>query len=428
LARLTAANFPTIAPMTPSRRDFRLTRSAALVLVGALLAGPAAGVEDLPAYPPPLAEDLSRSDARPETPAAESPVSVTIVPRGAAALPRPLPPGATAQLRVVVRNSGTKAITGLTLAARVAGLKPEASPGWQTEAETLVAALARLNAGAAVERRLSLLVEQAPPAPGISRRISVEARSGNAALATAEFLLPVADCAAAYHARLAAIRTGALQAVKAEADAVRKSDPSFPYSRLFPTVGGRNSELAKVERLATAFVHRAGADSVLAGEDLSFNFRLWASDLTAYTSQNKNPALCSGALALVDRYRKNIAPTTNRIEAVRAAAASALELARKSTGATPSDNLARVAERALEKAGLTTRVPENSALAALTAARASLDPERKLEPEATEALSVAETAAVLAAAAARAEKFAAAIHAMLAAISLAARETCVCAY
>ena len=414
--------------MTLSRRNVRLTRSAVLLLVGALLAGPARGAEDLPPYPPPLSEDLIRPDTPPEAPVPSSPLTITIAPTGVAASVRPLPPGATGQLRIVIRNTGTKPITGLTLAARVDGLKPEVSAGWQAEADALVATLARLNAGASVERRLSLLVEKAPPAPGISRRISIEARSGNAALATAEFTLPVADCAAAYHARLGAIRAGALQAVKAEADAIRKSDPSFPYSRLFPTVGARTGELVKVERLATAFVNRAGADSVLAGEDLNFNFRLWASDLTAYTSQDKNPALCSGSLALTKRYRQNIAPTTNRIEAVRTAAASALELARKAADAEPGEDIVRVAQRAIDKAGLTATNPTSSALTALSAARSSLDPDRKLAPEALEAVSMAETAAVLDAAAARVERFSAAIDAMLSAIGDAASETCVCAY
>jgi hypothetical protein len=408
------------------RRDVRLTRSAALLLMAALAAGPAPAAEDLPPYPPPLSEDLSR--ARPEA-AAASPLIVTIEPLGVAASGRPLPPGAAVQLRIMLRNRSARPISGLALAVRIDGLKaPEALAGWQAQADALVAALARLNAGAAAERRLSLLVDKAPPVPGISRRMVVEARSANAAPATAEFALPVADCAAAYHARLAAIRTGALQTVKAEAEAIRRSDPTFPYSRLFAAVGGRSGELPKVERLATAFVNRAGADGEMAGESLSFNFRLWFSDLNAYTSQARNPALCSGARLLVERYRKNIAPITNRIEAVRGAAASALELARKAADAEPGDHIVRVAQRAIEKAGLSAASPTSSALAALAAARASLDPDRKLAAEALEAVSVAETAAVLDAAAARAERFAAAIDAVLAAIGDAARETCVCAY
>jgi hypothetical protein len=410
--------------MSALRRALRLARPAALLAAGALTVAPAQGADELPAYPPALSADLTRAETQPAELA--SPVTVTIAAIGAAGS-RPLPPGAVAQLRVVVRNEGERAITALTLAARGEGLSAEASPGWQADAAALVTVLARLEPGATVERYLSVVVDSAPPAPGHSRPVSISARAGDATLATAELAVPVADCAAAYHARLAEIRAGALQAAKAEASTIRRSDPAFPYSRLFRTVGGRTGELAKIERLATGFVYRAGADNVLAGEDLSFNFRLWASDLTAYTGQQTNPALCSGSLALVERYRRNIAPTTDRLEAVRAAAAAALELARAATGAAPGDDLARVAQLAIAKAGLALPVSENSALAALTAVRTALDPDA-LASEAAEALSVAETAAVLAAAAARGARFAAAIDAVLDAISLAARESCVCAY
>ena len=113
---------------------------------------------------------------------------------------------------------------------------------------------------------------------------------------------------------------------------------------------------------------------------------------------------------------------------MRTAAASALELARKAADAEPGEDIVRVAQRAIDKAGLTATNPTSSALTALSAARSSLDPDRKLAPEALEAVSVAETAAVLDAAAARVERFSAAIDAMLSAIGDAARETCVCAY
>ena len=161
---------------------------------------------------------------------------------------------------------------------------------------------------------------------------------------------------------------------------------------------------------------------------MRFNIVRWASDLTAYSAQPMNPALCSGAEQLVVRYRDTIAPTSRRIEATRAAALNALEAARNASGAEPGEDLARIVRRAIEKAGL--KVPDETAspLAALASARASLDSEKKPDAAQMETLSLAETAAVLAEAAKRVGKLSGSIDATLAAIATAAKETCVCAY
>ena len=237
-----------------------------------------------------------------------------------------------------------------------------------------------------------------------------------------------ADCASAYHAKISTLRAGALQAGKNEADAVRRSDAAWARSRGFATTGARTGPIANAERLAAYFLAQSGADAELGRDPLRFNIVRWASDLTAYSAQPMNPALCSGAEQFVVRYRDTIAPTTRRIAATRAAAASALEAARKAIDAGPSEDLARIIRRAIEKAGL--KLPEESAspLVALSSARASFDSEKKLEPTQLEALSLAETAAILAEAAKRVEKFSSSIDATLAAIADAAKETCVCAY
>jgi hypothetical protein len=259
-------------------------------------------------------------------------------------------------------------------------------------------------------------------------RIAIEARAEDGSSASAELTLRTADCAGAYHARISALRTGAIQTAKNEADAIRKSDPTWPRSRSFAATGVRTGPVASAERLAAYFLAQGGADAELGRDPLRFNIVRWASDLTAYSAQPMNPALCSGAEQFVVRYRDTISPTSRRIEAIRAAALNALEAARNATSAEPGEDIARIVRRAIEKAGRKAPDEAASPLAGLSAARALLDPEMKPDALQMKALSLAETAAVLAEATKRVEKVSGAINATLAAIATAAKETCVCAY
>ncbi len=386
----------------------------------------------LPSYPPALSQDLAPPPAVPTPSSAPLPaapgLAVTVIPLGVAAGGKPLPPGATAALNVVVRNGGPDALARIVLTARADGFKPEPTSAWRIEGNSLVADLVRVGPGATFERRLVLLVERAALFPGTTNRIAIEARAEGGPTTSAELTLRAADCAGAYHARISALRTGALQTAKNEADAIRKSDPAWPRSRSFPATGARAGSIANAERLTAYFLAQGGADAELGRDPLRFNIVRWASDLTAYSAQPVNPALCSGAEQLVVRYRDTIAPTSRRIEATRAAALSALEAARNASGAEPGEDLARIVRRAIEKAGL--KVPDETAspLAALSSARAALDSEKKPDAAQMETLSLAETAAVLAEAAKRVGKFSGSIDATLAAIATAAKETCVCAY
>jgi hypothetical protein len=339
-----------------------------------------------------------------------------------------LPPGATAVLNVMVRNGGPDALARIVLTARADGFKPEPASAWRIEGNSLVAELVRVGPGATAERRLILLVERAALFPGATNRIAIEARAESGPIASAELSLRTADCAGAYHARISVLRTGPLQTAKNEADTIRKSDPAWPRSRSFPATGARTGPIANAERLAAYFLAQGGADAEFGRETLRFNVVRWASDLTAYSAQPMNPALCSSTEQLVTRYRETIAPTSRRLEATRTAAQNALEAARNASGAEPGENLARIVRRAIEKAGL--KVPDEtvSPLAALSSARTSLDSEKKPDAAQMETLSLAETAAVLAEAAKRVEKFSGSIDATLAAIATAAKETCVCAY
>ena len=420
--------------MPLQRCDLPLIRAMVLALLGTATFGlsSARAQQDLPPYPPALSQDLVPPPAAPAPSSAPLPaapgLALTLMPLGVAAGGKPLPPGTTAALNVMVRNSGPDALARIVLTARADGFKPEPTSAWRVEGNSLVADLVRVGPGATAERRLVLLVERAALFPGTMSRIAIEARAEGGPSANAELTLRTADCAGAYHARISVLRTGELQTAKNEANAVRKSDPAWPRSRSFPATGARTGAVANAERLASYFLAQGGADAELGRDPLRFNIIRWASDLTAYSAQPMNPALCSGAEQFVVRYRDTIAPTSRRIEATRAAALNALDAARKASGAEPGEDIARIVRRAIEKAGL--KVPDDtvSPLAALASARASLDSENKPDAAQMETLSLAETAAVLAEAAKRVGKLSGLIDATLGAIATAAKETCVCAY
>ena len=412
--------------MPSPRRDHALIRAlaaAGLLALAGLFAANTRAEEEPPPYPPPLSDELAPPAAVVSTPN----LVVTISPLGAARDGKPLPPGAQVQIAAQVRNSGPVPLARVVLVARVEGLKLDAGSGWRLEGETLVAELPRLAAGATLERRFTVRIERAAPLPGATLRVVVEVRSDGGEVVNTEAVLKAADCAAAYHARFNGIRTGLIQDAKNEADAIRKVDPTWPRARAFAALGGKTGALANAERLAAYFLAQGGADGEFGRDPLRFNFVRWASDLTAYTSQTQNPALCSGAAQVVARYRDLIAPGTRRIETVRAAAASALDLARKATGAEANDDLVRVVGRAIEKARL--KLDDGKPpLAQLAAARAALESDRKLDPAELEALSTSETAAVLAEAVKRIDRLGDKISGVLAAIATAAKEDCVCAY
>jgi hypothetical protein len=420
--------------MLLQRCDLPLIRAMALALLGAATLGAtgARAQQDLPSYPLALSQELAPPPAVPAPSAAPQPaapgLALTLTPLGVATSGKPLPPGATAVLNVIVRNGGPDVLARIVLTARADGLKPEPTSAWRIEGNSLVADLVRVGSGATAERRLVLLVDRAALFPGAANRIAIEARADFGPIASAELSLRTADCAGAYHARISVLRTGVLQTTKNEADAIRKSDPAWPRSRSFSATGARTGPIANAERLAAYFLTQGGADAEFGRETLRFNIVRWASDLTAYSTQSMNPALCSGTEQLVTRYRDMIAPSSRRIEATRAAALNALEAARHSSGAEPGENLARIVRRAIEKAGLKVPDETSSPLAALSSARASLNSEKKPDAVQMETLSLAETAAVLAEAANRVEKLARSIDATLAAIATAAKETCLCAY
>ncbi len=358
---------------------------------------------------------------------ADDKLSVRLSPRGLAAGDKPLPPNATASVRVIVQNNGTSPLTRIHLKAAIEGMKADNLAGWRVDGSSFSAEIARLASGEKIERSLNARVDAPPPAPATAR-ITVEARSENGGNANAEARIPIADCAGAYRGRLASVRTDQIAAVKKLAEDVRKPEPGLPRGRIFPSTDARTGPLANAERLAAQFASTAGADSELAKEGMRWLVLRWTAELGNYVAQDKNPGLCTGVTELLPIYRNSIAPLMRRLEAIAASAKTALAAAHEETKA-EDDNIARMARRIAGKAGVEGIEDGASVFAILSKTRDFLaDKDKKLEADDARALSLTETAAWLAAAGKRADGLAAAFNGTLSAIAVAHKNTCVCAY
>lgn len=354
-------------------------------------------------------------------------LSVTLSPRGLAAGDKPLPPNATASVRVIVQNNGTSPLTRIHLKAAIEGLKADNLAGWRVDGSGFSAEVARLAAGEKIERSLNARVEAPPPAPATAR-IAVEVRSDDSGNANAEVRIPIADCAGAYRGRIAPIRAGEIAVVRKLAEEIRKPEPGLPRGRFFPATGARQGPLANAERLAAQFAAAAGADTELAKEGMRWLVLRTTAELGNYVSQDKNPGLCTGVTEFLTIYKNSMVPLTRRLEAISAAAKGALAAAREATKA-EDDDLAGMARKIASKADV--EGTENGApvLAILAKTRSFLaDKDKKLETDDARALSLIETAAWLAAAGKRADGLAAAFNGTLSAIAAAHKDTCVCAY
>lgn len=358
---------------------------------------------------------------------ADDKLSITLAPRGLAAGDKPLPPGAAASMRVIVQNDGTSPLTRIHLKAAIEGLKAENPAGWRADGGGFSAEIARLGPGDKIERSFNARVD-APPLTPATARIAIEARSNDGGNADTEARIPVADCAGAYRGRLAPIRADQIAAVKKLAEEIRKAEPGLPRGPIFPATGARQGPLANAERLAAQFAAASGADTELAKEGMRWLVLRWTAELGNYVAQDKNPGLCTGVPELLPIYWNSIAPLTRRLEAISAGAKTALAAAREETKA-EDDDLARMARKIADKAGVEGIEENASVFAILAKIREFLsDKDKKLEADDARALSLTETAAWLAAAGKRADGLGMAFGGTLAAISAAHKETCVCAY
>jgi len=358
------------------------------------------------------------------TPLHAQPIELTVTPAGSAATGRPLPPGAMPALNIRVRNDGQSALAPVEISVRLEAIASTKMEGWQLQGDRLQTTIKSVAGGASAERTLRLRIETAPLEVS-SARVLVEAKGPDGKAVGAETSLQVADCAGAYRVRLAGLRETLSLPVRDAAEEMRRGDPALP-ARQFPYVGKRNSELARLERLAAVFTARRGGDAQMATEWFRYMIARWASELNAYTSQPANPGLCANNYYQIAGYRQGLLPITKHIDATRAAAEKALEFARKESGESGgADEIVRVL---LKAAGIDAAPESAPALTALAALRASLRNGQRLEPDMIKKLSAAETAAWLVDADRRGQKLIDAIEQTLATISTAHKETCVCAF
>ncbi len=352
-------------------------------------------------------------------------IELTVTPKGNAAAGRPLPPGALPVLSIALRNNGKTALGPVEISVRLEAITAAKTEGWRQQGGVLRNSIRSVPASAGVERMLRLRVDTAPPEPS-NARVLVEAKGPDGKAVSAETSLRVADCAGAYRTRLANLRESLSEPMRDAAEDMRRGDPALPLGRQFPYGGKRNSELARLERLAAAFAARRGGDAQMATEWFRYMILRWESELNAYTSQPANPGLCANNYYQIAGYRQGLLPITKHIDATRAAAEKALELARKESGERGGTD--EIVRALLKSAGSEPDSNGTHVLAALAELRASLRNGQRLEPDMIENLSVAETAAWLADADRRGQKLVQAIEQVLSAIAAAHKETCVCAF
>ncbi len=160
----------------------------------------------------------------------------------------------------------------------------------------------------------------------------------------------VRNCAGHFHAELAALRAGALAQVRAalrhasrpmpgrpgrwifrphhtelaaRSRAGRKPSPSFAAGETGPAV-------QPVFRLAAHFVRYRGADvSLTRRGKLGWVTRRVSADLRNFTGQPLHPAICSGALFMMDYFSGKLGRFRRRLATVKARAAEALTIARQ---------------------------------------------------------------------------------------------------
>jgi hypothetical protein len=351
-------------------------------------------------------------------------LELTVMPARHSVANRPLPPGATPVINVILRNTGKSSATPVQLSVRVESVSFAISEGWQRQGDRFLTTIKSLAPNASVERPLRIQVETAPLEIA-NARVLAEATGPDGKTVNAETTLRIGDCAGAYRARLASLRENLSVPVRDAAEEMRRGDGALPLSRQFPYSGKRNSELARLERLAAAFTARRGGDAQMASEWFRFMIQRWGSELNAYASQPANPGLCANNYYQIAGYRQGLLPITKHIDTTRAAAERALELARKESG--ESGSVDEIVRSLLRTAGVEAAA-NGTALAALSALRASPPNGQRLAPEMIEKLSAAETAAWLADADKRGQKLIDAIEQVLATIAKAHKETCVCAF
>lgn len=352
-------------------------------------------------------------------------LSVSFVPRGAAAKEKAIPVAGVAGGDIVVKNDGDKPLTKVRLLAKLDLLALANKGEWKAEGEDYVLEIPEIKAKSEIKIPLSLRVEAAPLPPGRKAQIVIEAKSGDVT-AQAQGGLQVADCATAFHAELTRIRIGPLAEIRTIADDYRKPDLTLPRGRFFRVVP-RKGDLGNLDRIAAGYQARMTANPEFGSEGMRYTIARWTNELRDYTGQEVNPGLCAGNYYMISGIRQTISPVTGRLDAPRKAAERALNLLRKETSAKDDEDLVKIALRVAENAGAKIENPPATAFAILERARDLLK-DKPLPEDQLALLSLVETVAWIDAAGTRADKFAGAIENTIKGFSDAQHATCTCAF
>lgn len=356
-----------------------------------------------------------------------SKLTVTISPQGNAAKDRPLSAGGSALLKITVRNETKDSAGPVTLRAVFPNQKADAQPELVVEGDALGGEIAKIEAGASVERNVRVRIVRAP-FPAAKSEVTIEARVGEQAAGSAKASLLIADCIGTYREKLGVLRAGILQEVRDAADAMRRADPSLPAGRAFPMTNARKGDVLNAERLAAPLSARGAADAQMSTEWMRFTISRWVSELTSFSNQPSNAGMCANNYYQIAGYREGLQPITKRLEAFRNSSEQALAAARTTANIDGTANPHAIVLKIADAAGVQGVDPNANVFALLGAVRGALARGAKLEPQQMEALSLAETAAWLGETDKRGQALNGAIEKVLSTIGSVHKESCVCAF
>lgn len=354
-------------------------------------------------------------------------LTVTLTPEGSAAKDRPLPVGATAGLKITLRNETRETAGPVSLRASFPNPQVDGQPELAIEGESLSGEIAKIDPGASIERNIRVRILRAP-FPAAKSGITIEARAGDRVSGSARTEILIADCVGSYREKLNVLRSGILNEVRDAAEAMRRPDPALPGGRIFPMTNARKGELMTAERLSMPLAGRQAADLQMTTEWMRFLISRWISELTNFSNQPSNPGMCASNYYQIAGYREGLQPVTKRLDGFRDSAQHALAAARTSVNDSGTSSAHSVVLKIADTAGVEGTDPNASVFALLASIRGALARGTKLEHAQMEALSLAETAAWLEETSKRGQALSDAIEKVLGTIGRVHKEACICAF
>ncbi len=359
-------------------------------------------------------------------PAQNAKLAITVTPLGTAAGEKMIPVAGIASINVTIKNESSAPLSNVRLNAKLNGMKLVPEDGWKADGDDALLEIDSVKPGEEIVRRLNLRVEMAPMPPGRQASLTVEAKTGEAAVnASAKF--PVGDCAAAFQSELTRLRITTISEIWPAADDMRKPDTSLPRMRFFRIGMRRSNDLATLDRLAAGYQGRLLSDYEFFREGVRYTARRWSDELKAFAGQGPNPGLCAVNSEMIAGIRKTIQYVTARIEPPIKAYARAMDLLRKNIGAADGDDLQKIALRTAEEAGAKIENPPAGVFKILERTKELLKDAKPTEAQ-LDNLSLVESVAWIEAQAMRSKKLHDLIENSITGITEAQKKTCVCAF